>query len=167
TATSTMTNVLYRRVMDWDIEPTNTDEFVTIQSTPAYTGTFPAPAGTFPTPLIGTTDDGFASADPTASEMPTSSPGSTGSLGCGSGVPGWYQSIPTAPALVHNGPCDHGALFDFNFGTLTPGQSFFVPIFDWADDPQIHPITDLTSVGVQLWSLGECDRASSSVCGPN
>nr|MBI3613040.1 PEP-CTERM sorting domain-containing protein [Nitrospirota bacterium] len=45
------TDLRYRRVMDWDIEPTYFDEFVTIHGWPA-------------TNLLATSDNGFATADP-------------------------------------------------------------------------------------------------------
>lgn len=44
----------YRRVMDWDVEPTAFSEYVTI-------GT---PDGTMPPDIVNSTNDGFASADP-------------------------------------------------------------------------------------------------------
>jgi hypothetical protein len=46
------THVVYRRVMDWDIDPTDFSEYVTIAGAPTTSA------------LIGASDQGFASADP-------------------------------------------------------------------------------------------------------
>jgi hypothetical protein len=51
---ATITDLRYRRVMDWDIDPTPFNEFVTIQGWPA-------------TALLATTNDGFRSPDPLSS----------------------------------------------------------------------------------------------------
>jgi hypothetical protein len=61
----TLCRVLYRRVVDWDIEPTAFDEFVTIQGLGSTPG------------LRSTTNDGFDSPDPLS---PSHSFGATGNF---------------------------------------------------------------------------------------
>lgn len=63
--TSPVQETLYRRVADWDMEPTAFDEFVTIE------------ASSGATKLRSSTDDGFASPDPLA---PEESLGATGNF---------------------------------------------------------------------------------------
>jgi type IV pilus assembly protein PilY1 len=59
------TDLRYRRVMDWDVEPTAFDEFSTIQGWPA-------------TNLLATSSDGFESSDPLSAN--------DGEFGCGDNV---------------------------------------------------------------------------------
>ena len=58
TGTNPLNDLRYRRVMDWDIEPTAFDEYVTSKGTSAQ--------------LLFNSDDGFASSDPLSSRGPTS-----------------------------------------------------------------------------------------------
>lgn len=58
TSGSTMTNIEYVRVMDWDIPPTEFNEYVTIQGTATTTD------------LLTSHDNGFASANPLAVTSP-------------------------------------------------------------------------------------------------
>ena len=82
------THLRYRRVMDWDIEPTAFSEFVTL-----FKGSSPF--------LDFTSNDGFATSNPLAGP---SDIGQTGSF-------------------TDAGPDDHGALFDFDFGSLAAGAT--------------------------------------------
>ena len=76
-------DIRYRRVMDWDIEPTAFSEFVTIQGGNAAN-------------LLFDSDEGFGTANPLGGPVDL---GHTGDF-------------------VDAGPADHGALFDFGFGSL-------------------------------------------------
>jgi cysteine-rich repeat protein len=81
---------LYRRVMDWDIYPTPFDEFVTLN-----------PGIASPTAKLYRMDNnGFNSGNPCS----FTSYGTT--------------VAPGDPEAADLGPADHGALFDFDFGTL-------------------------------------------------
>jgi len=146
-----VTNVLYRRVMDWDIEPTATNEYTTITGVNA-------PAGPWPSALVRTTDDGFSQANPTSSASNTQD--DDGLSGCGSVTAPWTASIPTNPPLEDNGPCDHGALFDFNFGTIAAGQEWNFTIYYGAAADEPSADAALAAVGAQIWSLGECGASS-------
>jgi len=131
------TDIEYRRVMDWDIEPTAFSEFSTID------GVTPMPAA-----VAYFSDDGFSSADPLVA------PG--GMLGaCG----------PTTTYFTDCGPNDHGAVFDFDFGTLPAGgiRQFFT--YYGAAGNEADALTALSAVGAEIWSLGQCN-SSVTGCSP-
>jgi len=99
TSSDTLSNVTYRRAMDWDVYPTPFNEFVTIRGAQALLG-----AGGV---LEEFSNDGFVTNDLLA-------------------VPNLSSINPGAPVntdFVDVGPDDHGAAFDFNFGDLAPGAS--------------------------------------------
>src|SRR3954454_8468621 len=92
-----LSDVRYERLMDWDIEPTATREFVTVNR-----------GKTPPATLIYSDDNGFGDTLPFSDRSEA--------LGNG----------PLDPATVNadyvdNGPADHGARFTFSFGELTAG----------------------------------------------
>ena len=111
--------LLYRRVMDWDVEPTTFWEYVTVDTGVALN-------------LVYTSNNGFASADPL--EGP-SDLGYTGS----------FTDI---------GPADHGALFDFNFGTLPAGETKEFTIFYGAAATEAEAHIALGDVGAEAYSFG-------------
>ncbi len=110
----------YRRVMDWDVEPTAFDEFVTIQG-----GTSSA--------LLFDSDDGFADADPLAGP----------------------SQIDFTGNATDNGPDDHGALFDFGFGTVNPGDSKSFKIYYGAAGDESGANAALGAVGAEVFSFGQ------------
>lgn len=116
----TIAVVQYRRVMDWDIEPTAFDEYVTLN-----TGT--ASAITF------TSNDGFAPSNP------LSGPADLGFTG----------------DFVNAGPDDHGALFDFAFGPLAPGQILTFITYYGAAGNEAAAIEALRAVGAEAYSFGK------------
>lgn len=123
----------YRRVMDWDIEPTAFSEFVTID-----TGTA--------TNIYYTSDNGFASANP------LSGPSSLGFTG----------------SFVDAGPDDHGALFDFNFGTLAPGETKEFVTFYGAAATEPEANAALAAVGAEAYSYGQANVPDGPTLGvPN
>jgi hypothetical protein len=129
----TLTNVRYERVMDWDIPPTTFDEFVTIQGWPA-------------TNLIHTSDDGFHTPDPYNLSGPE---------GCASG--------PTVNVnFTRSGPCDHGADFVFDFGSLAAGASKTFTIFYGAAGSGAAALAALSSVGAEVYSLGQCNSGTTT-----
>jgi hypothetical protein len=119
----------YRRVMDWDIEPTPFNEFVTINGGTAADLEF-------------TSDNGFATANPL---------GGRGSLSC-----------PANTDFVDCGPDDHGALFDFNFGTVAPGATKDFRIFYGAAASEAEANAALAAVGAEAFSFGQ----PSTINGP-
>jgi hypothetical protein len=128
-STSTVSDVRYRRVMDWDVEPTAFSEFVTIE-----TGTATA--------LLFSSDNGFASANPLAGP----------------------SSIAFTGEAVDNGPLDHGALFDFGFGSLAPGASVTFRIFYGGAGTETEALNALSVVGAEVYSLGQCNSAINPAC---
>ena len=92
---ATLPDVRYTRLMDWDVEPTEFDELVTIQR-----GTTPAPAGD----LILSNDNGFDSPDPFGDHSP-------------------IDPASENADYTDKGPDDHGALFDFSFGSMAVGET--------------------------------------------
>lgn len=116
-----LANVLYRRLVDWDMEPTAFDEYVTIQG-----------MGNSPY-LAATTNDGFDSADPLSA---SDNLGATGNF-------------------TMNGPEDQGAQFDFDFGEFGVGRSVHFTEYYGAAPDEAQAASDLMSVGVQAYSLGE------------
>jgi type IV pilus assembly protein PilY1 len=129
TTGGTLTDLRYVRVMDWDIPPTEFNEFVTIQG--AGTTTF----------LEKSHDDGFATSDPlafpdTQSSVPTN------------------PALIDAD-FIDDGPTDHGAYFRFNFGDLAEGESQMFRIFYGAAANEADALAALGLVGVELFSLGQ------------
>jgi len=118
---ATLGDVVYRRLVDWDMEPTAFDEYVTVEG---Y-GNSPA--------LVGTTNDGFDSADPLSA---SDNLGATGNF-------------------VQYGPLDQGAQFNFDFGSLAAGSSITFTEFYGAADNQSDSYNDLAAVGAEAYSLGE------------
>lgn len=116
----TIAVVQYRRVMDWDIEPTAFSEIVTINKGTAAALTF-------------TSNDGFASSNP------LDGPSDLGHTG----------------SFVNAGPDDHGALFDFTFGPLSPGQVLTFVTFYGAAANEALAIEALRAVGAEAYSFGK------------
>lgn len=87
---STTVDTRYRRVMDWDVEPTAFAEYVT-----AHVGDSPW--------VLANTNNGFDTANPLS--------------------PPNVSGFPFSGDFVDAGPDDHGALFDFGFGPLDPGET--------------------------------------------
>lgn len=133
-------DVRYRRVMDWDVEPTAFSEYVSI-----HAGNPPA------TNLLYSSDDGFASGDPLAA--PTSI---------------LVVGPPANPDFDDSGPADHGALFDFGFGSLAPGASRVFKIFYGAAGTEADALAALAGVNAEVWSLGQPSTANGPTDGsPN
>jgi hypothetical protein len=118
-------NTLYRRVMDWDIEPTAFTEYSTIQGTSGAAN------------VLYASNNGFASGDPLSSRTANSS-----------------ASIVTGD-FVDNGPADQGALFDFTFGPLAAGATQTLSIFYGAAPTEALALGALGSVGAEIYSFGQ------------
>jgi hypothetical protein len=62
-----------------------------------------------------------------------------------------------------SGPSDHGALFDFDFGTLGPGSTAGFTIFYGASANQDEALAALGAVGAEIYSLGKANPADDAV----
>ena len=114
----------YRRVMDWDVEPTPFSEFVTVVT---IEGSERAAN------VLFSSDDGFASANPLAGE----------------------SSIRFTGDAVDSGPDDHGALFDFGFGELAPGEQVTFNIYYGAAGSEDDADAALQAVRAEVYSYGQ------------
>jgi hypothetical protein len=140
--TDTFSNVTYRRAMDWDIPPTTFNEFVThrgvVQNLIANGGN-----------LVGSSNNGFASSNPLV----------------GRGTTGGFGPASVNTDFVDLGPSDHGSVFDFNFGSLAPGESVRFNIFYGSRESEASTFAALSQIGVadgfgnpfpgSLYSLGQ------------
>lgn len=124
---------LYRRVMDWDIEPTAFRELVTIRK-----GSSPL--------LYRTDNNGFNSVNPFSFS-------SFGQLN---------------RDITDFGPTDHGALFDFNFGVLKPGEKITFFTYYGAAGNETDALLALANIGAEAYSLGQPSTAAGRATGaPN
>jgi hypothetical protein len=138
-----VSDVRYRRVMDWDIEPTAFDEFSTIDGSTADS-------------LISSSNDGFVSANPLIAP-------SEGDLG-GPFVLG----PPDGDFFTDLGPADHGAQFDFGFGTIPAGGHVTFRIFYGAAATEAAAADAVAAVGAEVWSFGQPDTEDGPTLGtPN
>jgi len=113
-------NVLYRRVMDWDIEPTPFSEFVTIQRGTAVN-------------IIRTDNNGFNSGNPFS----------------------FFSFGLLNVDFTDNGPSDHGALFDFDFGMLAPGADVEFKTYYGAAGNEAGALSALAAVAAEAYSFGQ------------
>ncbi len=125
TTGDTVTDVRYSRAMDWDVPPTEFAEYVTIGGLPAAN-------------VIFTSDNGFAEPDPVTGG------GRIDIGGC-----------PTTGNFTDCGVDDHGALFDFGFGSLADGESRVFSIFYGATPTEPLAFAALGTVGAEVYSLGQ------------
>lgn len=132
--TSTMgaTDLRYRRVMDWDVEPTPFDEFVTNE---------PGNAAN----LIHLSNDGFFTPDPLTPNTATDSD----------------VEFFAEGRLVDFGPSDHGSLWDFSFGPLAAGATKGFSIFYGAAPSEAAAFDALEAVGAEAFSLGQANTTRS------
>ncbi|TQF78958.1 hypothetical protein FK498_08185 [Elioraea sp. Yellowstone] len=122
---ATVTGVQYARAMDWDVPPTEFNEFV------EHAGVVIGPGN-----LLHATDDGFASANPL-----------TAILNSGIAV------VPNTNG-DQGGIADHGSLFVFGFGDLDDGESVTFDIFYGAGANRADALALVTAVSAELYSLG-------------
>ncbi len=130
-------DLVYRRVMDWDIEPTAFSEYVTIAGVPAALGIANG------SNLLRTGDNGFASSDPLS--------GGSVTISC-----------PADVNFNDCGPNDHGALFDFQFGAVAVDAELKFITYYGAAGNETDALASLAAVGAGIYSLGQ----SSGTDGP-
>lgn len=129
---------VYRRVMDWDVEPTAFSEYVTIA----------APGGVAPPEIVFTSNDGFGSPDPLD---PYSDLGATG----------LFEDFGPEDhgAMIQ---IDLGTLHP----SLSPTATF--TMFYGAAPDEATALAALTMVGAELYSLAQADVVGGASTGePN
>ncbi|MDW8444358.1 MAG: PEP-CTERM sorting domain-containing protein [Acetobacteraceae bacterium] len=62
---------------------------------------------------------------------------------------------PNTEGLQGASPFDHGSLFVFGFGALSPGQTYSFDIFYGAGENEKDALTLLSLVSPELYSLGQ------------
>jgi type IV pilus assembly protein PilY1 len=120
-------DVKYVRVMDWDVPPTEFNEYVTIR-------------GTATTTLLEKSHlNGFDTANPIGSGCDAA--------GCG------YGGVDVD--VTDAGVADHGAYFRFNFGTLEEATEYTFTIFYGAAPSERTALAAIGAESIELFSLGQ------------
>lgn len=140
-ATETLQDVVYRRAMDWDVPPTEFNEYVTHQGVEAN---LESNGGN----VRYASDNGFANADPRTDAS-------------------FINGDTVNTDFVHNGPTDHGSVFDFAFGDLAPGASRTFNIFYGSASTEAGALSAVTQLQPNLYSLGLSTFDSGSGESPN
>jgi hypothetical protein len=136
---SEITDLRYRRVMDWDIFPTPFSEFVTIGGLPADD-------------VLDTNNNGFDTGNPLSSGDFTNCDGITDADG----------------NFADCGIEDHGARFDFGFGALAAGAKKEFTTFYGAAATEAAALDALGIVGGEIFSFGQPSTADGPTLGtPN
>jgi len=123
-------DVRYERIMDWDIEPTPADEFVTINR-----GS-PPPAN-----LIYSDDNGFADNYPFSSRDEFSA----------------LDPSTVNANYTDKGPSDHGARFTFAFGDLAAGERRQFFLYYGATGTESAANTAVSAAALEMYSYGQPD----------
>jgi hypothetical protein len=120
-----LTDVRYERVMDWDIEPTAEQEFVTINR-----GSSP------PDALIYSDDSGFADGLPFEAPDP-------------------IDPAAVNASYVKKGPGDQGARFRFSFGTLAAGEQKQFFLYYGAAGDEADANAAVSAAALEMFSYGQ------------
>jgi hypothetical protein len=137
TTGAAVNDLKYVRVMDWDVPPTEFDEFVTIK-------------GTATTTLLEKShNNGFNTPNPLAD---------FGQISAGASCPGSVTDVD----FTDCGIADHGAYFRFNFGTLADGDEYSFTIFYGATGNEADALAAMAAEGVELYSLGQSSTTAAS-----
>lgn len=133
-------DVVYRRVMDWDISPTQFNENVRISGWPAAN-------------LIGSGSNGFLNAKP---------------LDLTGGVAGCTIGGVCNGNFETTTGDDRGSFFDFSFGALTAGSSRTFTTFYGAAPTLDGLLSSLGAVGAEIytaaWCAGGTPGAGATAC---
>lgn len=129
---ATINDVRYVRVMDWDVPPTEFNEYVTI-------------LGTGTTTLLEKShNNGFNTANPL---------NDYGQI---------YSYCGVDVDFVDCGAADHGAYFRFNFGSLADGESVDFTIFYGAERTEALADVAVAAEDIELYSYGQSNGGSVS-----
>lgn len=134
TGDQTAENVIYRRVMDWDVPPTEFNEYVTHQGVVAN---LVANGGN----VLYASNNGFATGNPL------------------NGFPDFLDPASENTDFIDLGPNDHGSLFDFAFGDLLAGESRSFNIFYGSRENEASALAAMSALNVNVFSLGQSNPA--------
>jgi hypothetical protein len=126
-----LTDVRYERVMNWQVEPTATDEFVTINRGPT------PPAG-----LIYSDDNGFGDNLPFSDRSASTANGP-------------IDEGTVNVDYVDRGPADHGARFTLGFGDLAAGESRRFFLYYGAAGDEAGANAAVSAAALELSSYGQ------------
>jgi hypothetical protein len=129
------TTLVYRRLMDWDIEPTPFHELVTMEL--GETGA-----------VVFSNNNGFANPDPIVEPDPDES-----IFLCGE-----------TTDFTDCGPADLGALLDFGLGGLDPGETLAFRLYYGAAPTESAALAALAEVGAEAWTLAKCEEEIEVAC---
>ena len=130
-------DIRYRRVMDWDVPPTEFSEHVT------HVGVAASYASSKTPKIFTAGNNGFQSADPKEQ---------TGYL-----MNGETRNVD----FNRNGPRDHGSSFTFSLGELICGESANFIIYYGAAETRSIIVNALGKVKATIYSLGEARTGSN------
>ena len=142
TSGSLMNDVRYSRATDWDVPPTQFNEFTSIQGWPA-------------TKLLFSNNNGFNAPDPFVDYSSACITG--GNIGSCADV--------TNKNFNYLGPVDQGSYFTFGFGDLAAGASVNFTVLYGADYTTAAALSDLAAVGAEIYVLGNSNDAGSPCTG--
>ena len=137
TGASALTDVRYARSMDWDINPTEFNEYITV-------------GGLGANALLFSNDDGFCTPNPLA----------TGS--CAAIVSGTSNVN-----FTKLGPADQGSFFSFGFGNLAAGASKTFYIYYGAGANEATSLGALTAIGAEVYTLGYASNGTGGTANIN
>ena len=126
---SAVNDLVYRRAMDWDIPPTEFDEYVTHGGVEEN---LEANGGN----VRYASDNGFATWDPRIDA-------------------GSQNSETINVNFTDNGPDDHGSVFDFAFDELAAGDSRTFNIFYGSTENEADAMNAISLLGADVFSLGQ------------
>lgn len=132
-------DLVYRRVMDWDIYPTPFAEMVTIGGVPGALGIANG------SNLARSDNNGFNSGDPFS-----------------------FSSYGLQDQnFVDAGPSDHGALFDFEFAALAAGATLRFNTYYGATDTEAAADAARAAAGISIFSYGQANSDGGDFGTPN
>ena len=126
-----LTEVRYERVMDWNVEPTATDEFVTLNRGP-----------TPPSDLIYSDDNGFGDNFPFSDRSASTENGP-------------INEGTVNVNYVDRGPHDHGARITFGFGDLAAGERRQFFLYYGAAGDEAEANAAVSAAALELFSYGQ------------
>lgn len=136
------TELRYRRVFDFDTDPTAFDEFMTIKGAVVAAN------------VLAAHTDGFQTAQPGAVYSPVIDPA--------------FLVDAKAADITDVGSSDIGAMFDFGFGELDPGEMVTFKTYYGAAATEFAALTALAAVGAEVYALGQPNTPDGPTLGtPN
>ena len=135
-----LSDVRYERIMDWDVEPSEFEEFVTINRGA------PPPAN-----LTYSDDDGFSDNNPFTLDFSLDHDPATANVN-----------------YVDKGPADHGARFTFGFGDLAAGERKEFFLYYGAAGDEVGANSAVSAAALEMFSYGQPSTEGGATLGtPN